>query len=170
MTACRARLSARIAAALAGAALFLAAGTFTAAITMMPTEAYAGPGGPGGPHGGPPPGARPPGPAYHRPAPPPPRHRHHDRWYNDWGFWGPALTIGAIVGTEIYRNNQPVRVVEVPSNPVVVVPQAQAPAGASYPWYWCSSEQAYYPNVRACPLGWETIMGPSATTPPPPPR
>ena len=63
---------------------------------------------PGGPGGGPGfhhpggPGFRPgPGPGF-RPAPPPPRPFHHrPRWYQSWGFWGPALTTGIVVGNDI---------------------------------------------------------------------
>ena len=130
---------------------------------------------PGGPGGGPGfhhpggPGFRPgPGPGF-RPAPPPPRPFHHrPRWYQSWGFWGPALTTGIVVGAMTYPREPRVveRIVEVPAGSGGTT---SALPPASYPWYWCNSEQGYSPTVRSCPLGWETVMGSSSTTPPAPP-
>ena len=122
-----------------------------------------------------------PAPALAGPPPPPPRyHRgwHPRPWYRSWGFWAPTITVGTILGAELYRSSTP-RYVEVPVQTVPVTPStsyaAAAPAASgaagsgSYPWYWCSSEQGYFPTVRSCPLGWETVMGTSSTTPPAPP-
>ena len=101
------------------------------------------PGGPGG------------GPGFHHPGGP--------------GFWGPALTTGIVVGAMTYPREPRVveRIVEVPAGSGGTT---SALPPASYPWYWCNSEQGYYPTVRSCPLGWETIMGSSPTTPPAPPQ
>lgn len=139
------------------------------ALAASPPEAVAGP-----PHGGPH--------FDHRHRPPPPhyryhRHHRHDRWYNDWGFWGPALTIGAVVvGSELLRDSRRdarrTRAdldLDAPQTAAATSRAAPAPSGG-HAWYWCSSEQAYYPTVLSCPLGWETVMGSSATEPPAPPE
>ena len=34
------------------------------------------------------------------------------------------------------------------------VAQAQAPSTA---WYYCGSENAYYPYVTTCPEGWQPV-------------
>ena len=98
---------------------------------------------PGGPGGGPGfhhpggPGFRPgPGPGF-RPAPPPPRPFHHrPRWYQSWGFWGPALTTGIVVGAMTY-----------PREPRVVERIVEVPAGSG------GTTSALPPSVRSCPLG-----------------
>ena len=152
--------------ALSAAAMLLGASLSANAMPPPPP-----PGAPGFHHPGGP-GFRPgPGPGF-RPAPPPPRpYRHHRPWYRSWGFWGPALTTGIVVGAITYPREPRVveRIVEVPV-PAASGGSAQALPSPSYPWYWCSSEQGYYPTVRSCPLGWETVMGASPTTPPAPPQ
>ncbi len=117
--------------------------TAVLALGLSADLSVAGPGGPGGP-------------GYYRHDGP----RHH---YHGGGYWlAPlAITAGAIIGTELYRNSR--------SPDVVVVQQPAAPAAAAVTWYWCASENAYYPAVRACPVGWTPVTGTSSTTPPAPP-
>ena len=66
--------------------------------------------------------------------------------------------------------------VAVPSSPPVYVekgepspaPQAQAPqAPPPSVWYFCAQENGYYPYVRQCPGGWQTVP---AQPPPSPPH
>ena len=161
-------------------ALMLSCGVF-AAFSALPVPALAGP----------PPGMHHPGPGFggpghrpgFRPGPPPPPPRYHRGWhprpwYRSCDCYGPTIPVDTILGAELYRSSTP-RYVEVPVQTVPVTPStsyaAAAPAASgaagsgSYPWYWCSSEQGYFPTVRSCPLGWETVMGTSSTTPPAPP-
>ncbi|MDO5531784.1 hypothetical protein [Sutterella sp.] len=136
-------------------AMSLVAIAGAASLAVVSAPAFAGPpGGPGGPGGGP--GMRGGGPG--------PGGGHHYRWYRDPGIWAPALITGAIIGGVALSQRD--RVVER----VVEVPVAPAQAAGSYTWYWCSSEQGYYPSVQSCPLGWQPVMGASPSTPPAPPR
>ena len=146
-----------------------------------------------GPPGPPPGGIR--GPGMHRPAPPPPHHgpsfqrpaprpsvppprpRHHYGWEIGVPLVTTGLIAGAIIADSFSQPRVVERVVEVPvpvtpvtpSTPTYSYTAPTTPAAATHPWYWCSSEGAYYPAVQSCPLGWKTIMGTSATTPPAPP-
>jgi hypothetical protein len=47
-----------------------------------------------------------------------------------------------------------------PSEPPVYIEQGAAP-GAEAPaagnWYYCAGAQAYYPYVKECPEGWQTV-------------
>ena len=131
-------------------ALVLACGAL-AAFSAAPAPVLAAPPGmhhPGGP--GPGPGFGP-GPRPHpgfRPAPPPPPPRHHRDWhrpwYKSWGFWAPAITLGAIAGVELYQT-QPTRVVPVPVQPVPAAPPAPVPSarGGSHAWYWAVERPAH---------------------------
>lgn len=111
---------------LSAAAMLL--GASVAASAAPPPPPPGGHGGPGFHHPG--------GPGF-RPAPPPPRPFHHrPRWYQSWGFWGPALTTGIVVGTMTYPREPRVveRIVEVPV-PAGSGGTTSAVPPASYPWY-----------------------------------
>jgi hypothetical protein len=45
-----------------------------------------------------------------------------------------------------------------PSVPQTYVERGDAPgeAGQNY-WYWCADAKAYYPYVKECPGGWQTV-------------
>jgi hypothetical protein len=72
-------------------------------------------------------------------------------------------------------------VVVAPSSPPVYVEKGQpssarpAPVAPQAPvWYYCPTENGYYPYVRKCPSGWETLPAqpppsPPVAVPPPPP-
>lgn len=166
-------------AAILAALLLGISSTAAAAPPGPPPGGFGGPGmhRPGPPPGGlghhfgrPDPGHRPP-PAYVRPAPPPPPpppRRHH----RDWEVAVPLVASGLIAGAIIADHastKEAERIVEVPVPPPAPPEYSTSPVTATHPWYWCASEGAYYPAVRTCPLGWETVMGTSATTPPAPP-
>ncbi|UFS70744.1 hypothetical protein LPW11_00805 [Geomonas sp. RF6] len=70
-----------------------------------------------------------------------------------WGplWWGP---------TYYYP---PPRTVVIERSPEVYVQQAPAPEASQY-WYYCQDAKAYYPYVKQCPGGWQTV------TPAPPPE
>jgi hypothetical protein len=49
--------------------------------------------------------------------------------------------------------------VEVPSSPPVYIERSQpgtssAPSGV---WYYCPDSKTYYPYVKECPGGWQTV-------------
>lgn len=101
-----------------------------------------------------------------------------DRGYYDHGHrgggggWGGlavfgALT-GAIIATEIVRNQQPVYVqpqpvyvAPYPVQPVyveqAVVARPMPPGPSANNWYYCQSSAMYYPYTQACPEGWLAI-------------
>ena len=98
------------------------------------------------------------------------------------GWWIiPALIGGAMV----YELSRPEPIVTQYPTPVYVEPPQQvyppnyAPEVASSPvrnWYFCPAANGYYPYVRSCPNGWQTIPTippaslPSSQYPPPPPQ
>lgn len=90
------------------------------------------------------------------------RRHHHRVWDSDDNYWAVPLAIGgAWLGYQALRDRD--REPEVIEHRYVPVePQTHI-------WYWCESEQAYYPTVKACPFGWTEVPSHSATTPPAPP-
>jgi hypothetical protein len=44
----------------------------------------------------------------------------------------------------------------VVTEPAVYVQRSSPPPPASY-WYWCESEQGYYPDVPSCPEAWVPV-------------
>lgn len=94
------------------------------------------------------------------------------RWF--WG--GAGLVTGAIIGAELSRPYyypyppQTVIVQEpvvVAAQPGVVVQQTPPPQQnlMNKPgiWYFCSSQNKYYPHISNCPEGWKEVPA----TPPP---
>lgn len=98
-----------------------------------------------------------------------------DRGYYDHrgggGGWGGlavfgALT-GAIIATEIVRNQQPIYVqpqpvymTPYPVQPVYVgqsAATAMPPGPSANNWYYCQSSAMYYPYTQACPEGWLAV-------------
>lgn len=132
-----------------------------AAALLLSTSVYAGP-------PGPPPGGwhRPPS-FQHRPPPPPRWHHHHHYrpYYKRWDFWAPLALGGFIATTPLWLDppERRVEIVPVPVNPAPAAPQ-------SYTWYWCPTENAFYPGAQTCPVPWEPVTGTSATEPPAPPQ
>ncbi|MGB8337905.1 MAG: hypothetical protein WCD07_06740 [Burkholderiales bacterium] len=64
-----------------------------------------------------------------------------------WPYYGPAY--------------YPQPVVVAPAPQVVYVEQAQqpvAPPPVQQYWYYCGNPQGYYPNVQACPGGWQKVL------------
>lgn len=91
-------------------------------------------------------------------------------YWGGWGGWGP----GYYYPPPYYSYPPyyyPPAVVTVPSGPVTYIEQAQpepapsAQAPAAGVWYYCADSQTYYPYVRECPGGWQTVPAQ-----PPPPR
>jgi len=92
--------------------------------------------------------------------------------YGGGGGWGGlaifgALT-GAIIATEIVRNQQPVYVqpqpiyaAPYPVQPVyveqTVVAQPMPPGPSASNGYYCQSSAMYYPYTQACPEGWVAV-------------
>ena len=94
------------------------------------------------------------------------------RWF--WG--GAGLVTGAIIGAELsrpyYYPYPPTAVVVqepviVAAPPAVVaqapVPQQSSPMNKPGTWYFCTSQNKYYPYVSNCPEGWKEVPA----TPPP---
>lgn len=94
------------------------------------------------------------------------RHHHHHRvWNSDNNDWAIPLAIGGLwLGYEVLKDNEAAREHTPPA-----APQYAPSEPKQHIWYWCESEQAYYPTVRACPFGWTEVPGASATVPPAPP-
>ena len=53
-------------------------------------------------------------------------------------------------------------VIAVPSSPPVYIEQGQGQDASAY-WYYCENPQGYYPYIKECPGGWQTV----APEPPP---
>lgn len=85
-----------------------------------------------------------------------------------WG-WGPAYYAPPYYYPPPYYYSP--GVVTVPSVPMTYIEQGQtesapsARAPSTGVWYYCADSQTYYPYVRECPGGWQTVPAQ-----PPPPR
>jgi hypothetical protein len=105
--------------------------------------------------------------------------------YGHYGRYGYGPGFGIVIGAPYwgyypyapppYPYGYP-PAVAVPQSPPVYVeqgqpappPQAQAPqAPPAQVWYFCPGENGYYPYVRQCPGGWQTVP---AQPPPSPPH
>ena len=84
-------------------------------------------------------------------------------WADGFWYWYPA---------PVYPYPDVVADTYVPDEDYQGPPQPAGPV-----WYYCHSPAGYYPYVRACPTGWETVpatppdyqMAPAAPPPPSPP-
>jgi hypothetical protein len=49
--------------------------------------------------------------------------------------------------------------VEVPAEPSVYIERSQSGSSStpSGVWYYCADSKAYYPYVKECPGGWQTV-------------
>ena len=70
-----------------------------------------------------------------------------------WPFWGPSWY------SPYYNPYYYPPAVAVPSTPPAYIEQAQ-PEPSSAPsdvWYYCPDSRTYYPYVKECPGGWQTV-------------
>ena len=74
--------------------------------------------------------------------------------------WGPAwYPPPYYYPPSYYYPPQPqVVVVPAPQPPVYIEQQEAAPAGGQQYWYFCKSAKGYYPYVKECPEGWQTVL------------
>lgn len=88
---------------------------------------------------------------------------HHTGWGWDGGWFLPAL-IGSAIFLDIARSNityvqpepvyiQPEPVYAAPVNP----PRVAAAPLPQQVWYFCPEANTYYPYVKSCANGWETV-------------
>jgi hypothetical protein len=73
------------------------------------------------------------------------------RWYRGWGPSGFAWWWG--VNGAYYRYSEPVY--PYPAEPVA--PVEQQPVQQPPVWYYCRSQNGYYPTVPSCPEQWEQV-------------
>ena len=95
-------------------------------------------------------------------------HGGHGHGHGHWGggHWrgGVSLHLGAPFFWPYYSYAPvyyPQPVVVAPAPQVVYVEQAQAPVAppsVQQYWYYCGNPQGYYPNVQACPSGWQKVL------------
>ena len=115
----------------------------------------------------------------------------HRYWHGGWGWgFGTGLVGGAYVGTQIarpyyYQPYPPPVVYQQPTIVQAAPPVYLTPPPVSTPnvqvsppmvnnqsvWYFCESENNFYPNVSTCPEPWKEVnTNPSAAyTPATPP-
>jgi len=82
--------------------------------------------------------------------------------WNPWawspGFWGWSVGVPVVVAAPassawiLPPSAQAQTWIERPAEEV-----ALAPAAAEQWWYWCASNQAYYPYVQNCAEGWQRV-------------
>jgi hypothetical protein len=75
-------------------------------------------------------------------------------------FWDPFWYYPApYYSPYYYPNYYPYYAPEVPSSPSGYIErdeQAESSAPSGF-WYYCPESKAYYPYVRECPGGWQTV-------------
>ncbi len=77
-----------------------------------------------------------------------------------WPFWGPSWYYPPYYYPYYSPYYYP-PAVAVPSTPPAYIEQAQ-PEPSSAPsdvWYYCPASRTYYPYVKECPGGWQTVPG-----------
>lgn len=82
--------------------------------------------------------------------------------------------VGVTIGGPLFWPSYPYYPAPYYGPPVIITPppppvyveqgQDQEQDGAEQYWYFCRNPQGYYPYVKACPSGWQTV------TPEPPDR
>ena len=88
--------------------------------------------------------------------------RHYDQGYrSNRGWGGPAALLaitGLAIGAAVFSqaNAAPVYAAPVYSPP----PRQVQAAPAAGNWYYCGSSGQYYPYVRYCDEGWQSVMPP----------
>ncbi|MGB8856681.1 MAG: hypothetical protein WCC58_08440 [Burkholderiales bacterium] len=96
----------------------------------------------------------------------------HGGWHGGGhGHWGGGHwrgNVGLYIGAPLFwpyysyaPAYYPQPVVVAPAPQVVYVEQAPpvvAPPAAQQYWYYCGNPQGYYPNVQACPGGWQKVL------------
>lgn len=92
----------------------------------------------------------------------------HGGGHGHWGGGHWRGNVGLYFGAPLfwpYYSYAPVYypqpVVVAPAPQVVYVEQAPpvvAPPAAQQYWYYCGNPQGYYPNVQACPGGWQKVL------------
>ena len=87
---------------------------------------------------------------------------HRDGWGWDGSWFLPAL-IGSAIFLDIARSNtysQP-EPVYVQPEPIYSAPVSPPSVAAAPPppqvWYFCPEANAYYPYVKSCANGWQTV-------------
>ena len=88
--------------------------------------------------------------------------RHYDHGYRSSRGWGgPAALLaitGLAIGAAVYSQ---ANAAPVYAAPVYIPPPRQVEAApASGNWYYCGSSGQYYPYVRYCDEGWQSVMPP----------
>lgn len=123
----------------------------------LPALAHNGPAGPGyGGYGGNAYGVRQSfEPQNHR------RHGHgHGQHHRHWQGAAAALAVVGIAAA-IASQHEPERRIYTAPPAVYLPPPSYAPAPPVAPsalWHYCASAGQYFPNVRYCPEGWQTVM------------
>jgi hypothetical protein len=127
------------------------------------SASFAAPGGPGssprgpsaGPHKSAPaphrsnPAPRYSGPAHHQSAP---RYHHHD------SDWVAPLMFGAIVaGVTASAINSSRQATDYSAAQQTAPYNQSVTTNRTNTLFWCESEKAFYPDVRACPTGWTAV-------------
>jgi hypothetical protein len=76
-----------------------------------------------------------------------------------WPFWGPFWYGYSPFYYPYYYPYSYPTAVDVPSTPPAYIEQAQPEPSSTPPgvWYYCSKSRAYYPYVKECPGGWQTV-------------
>lgn len=81
-------------------------------------------------------------------------HHHYYGYYAAWPWYFPWAYgySGAYYGSS-FLADAPVTYVEMAPAGAVTDGQPQ-PASA---WYYCKNPEGYYPYIKACPAGWQTV-------------
>jgi len=97
----------------------------------------------------------------------------HRNWHPRWGWGvGAGFVGGAVVASQYPRPYfyspyppsilyQPPIVVPVPTVSNYQIPPPAAPKPSI--WYFCESENNFYPNVATCPEAWKPIQTDSSS-------
>jgi hypothetical protein len=74
-----------------------------------------------------------------------------------WSFWGPWWYYPPYYPRYYYPYYPPA--VAIPSTPPVYIERGEPTPSSTPPgvWYYCPDSKAYYPYVKECPSGWQTV-------------
>jgi len=75
-----------------------------------------------------------------------------------WGGWIAPAVVGSVIAYDLAYPPYPVYAQPYPvyAQPYPVYAPTVVPAPVQY-WYYCAALNAYYPNVPACPSGWQAV-------------